>query len=275
MHGWIRGCAWAYTLPEWNVSWTASWFTVSSPAVCTTCWTRVSTQCQVSYLVSDARSCHSDIHSTFTPKMEFGETIGNPCSQLVSPQPQKGKTSGTLGVTLLRKALTLMAMWSHSNLSLKLEGKTQTWSVVKTAVSRNERNSEAAKKTKIHQKVVTLTSVWSPAWSKAAQNKTPSDGLIRVAKACRHLFFPNPTSILQIRDEQTGKPQCCKGKLRRWCARGWVRCCERKQLDKFTWPAIDKRVKSEKVAKTLQRKALSRVNKSWEIEIQLANELVA
>jgi len=60
--------------------------------------------------VSDARSCHSDIHSTFTPKMEFGETIGNPCSQLASPQPQKGKTSGTLGVTLLRKALTLMAM---------------------------------------------------------------------------------------------------------------------------------------------------------------------
>ena len=70
----------------------------------------MSTQCQVSYLVSDARSCHSDIHSTFTPKMEFGETIGNACSQLVSPQPQKGKTSGTLGVTLLRKALTLMAM---------------------------------------------------------------------------------------------------------------------------------------------------------------------
>ena len=69
-------------------------------------------ECQrsVSYLVSDARSCHSDIHSTFTPKMEFVETIGNPCSQLVSPQPQKGKTSGTLGVTLLRKALTLMAL---------------------------------------------------------------------------------------------------------------------------------------------------------------------
>ena len=130
------------------------------------------------------------------------------------------------------------------------------------------------KKTKIHQKVVTLTSVWSPAWLKAAQNKTPSDGLIRVAKACRHLFFPNPTSILQIRGEQTGKPQCCKGKLRRWCARGWVRFCERKQLDKFTWPAIDKRVKSEKVAKTLQRKALSRVNKSWEIEANTTSKRV-
>ena len=30
--------------------------------------------CQVSYRASDARSCHSDIHSTFPPKLEFGET---------------------------------------------------------------------------------------------------------------------------------------------------------------------------------------------------------
>ena len=44
----------------------SSWFTVPAPAVCTTC--------QVSYRASDARSCHSDIHSTFPPKLELGET---------------------------------------------------------------------------------------------------------------------------------------------------------------------------------------------------------
>ena len=72
------------------------------------------------------------------------------------------------------------------------------------------------KKTKIHQKVVTLTSVWSPAWSKAAQNKTPSDGLIRVAKACRHLFFLNPLSILSRAKKQ------CDNQLRH-CESHWNR----------------------------------------------------
>ena len=205
--------------------------------------------------------------------MEFGETIGNPCSQLVSPQPQKGRTSGTLGVTLLRKALTLMAMWSHSNLSLKLDRKNTNLKCGQNSCFSNQAQLRGGKKI-IHQKVVTLTSVWSPAWSKAAQNKTPSDGLIRVAKACRHLFFSNPTSILQIRDEQTGKPQCCKGKLRRWCARGWVRCCERKQLDKFTWPAIDRRVKSEQ--RHCNAKRWAEWTKAEKLKlIQLANELVA
>ena len=79
-----------------------------------------------------------------------------------------------------------------------------------------------------------MTTIRSQVLSKTAQNKTPSDGLVRVAKACRHLFFPSPISILQVYDEQAamlkktaGKPQC-NGKLRRWCERGWVRCCERK-----------------------------------------------
>ena len=42
----------------------SSWFTVPAPAVCTTC--------QVPYRANDARSCHSDIHSTFP--LELGET---------------------------------------------------------------------------------------------------------------------------------------------------------------------------------------------------------
>ena len=44
----------------------SSWCTVPAPAVCTTC--------QVSHRASDARSCHSDIHSSFPPKLELGET---------------------------------------------------------------------------------------------------------------------------------------------------------------------------------------------------------
>ena len=67
----------------------------------------------VSSLVS-ARSCHSDIHSAFTAKIEFGETIGYSTTsltlRLISPQPARGKTSGKLDATLLRNALTLMAM---------------------------------------------------------------------------------------------------------------------------------------------------------------------
>ena len=82
----------------------------------------------VSSLVS-ARSCHSDIHSAFTAKIEFGETIGYSTMSLTlrlkislaqkrarkthpraSPQPARGKTSGKLDATMLRSALTLMAM---------------------------------------------------------------------------------------------------------------------------------------------------------------------
>ena len=62
--------------------------------------------CQVSYRASDARSCHSDILSTLTPKLEFSETIRNSAGplRLISPQPPKGKTSGMQDATLLRKA---------------------------------------------------------------------------------------------------------------------------------------------------------------------------
>jgi len=70
------------------------------------------------------------------------------------------------------------------------------------------------KRTKIHQKVVNNDINLNRSVAKAAQNKTPSDGLIRVAKACRHLFFPSPISILQIHDEQTGIPQYSNDNLK-------------------------------------------------------------
>ena len=48
--------------------------------------------------------------------------------------------------------------------------------------------SEAA--TKIHQKVVNNDINLNRSIAKAAQNKTPSAGLVCVPKACRHLFLP-------------------------------------------------------------------------------------
>ena len=84
----------------------------------------------------------------------------------------------------LRDTLTMMTVsWSHSSLT-SMQGQTQT------------------RQNKLHQKLETMTSIWIHAWSKAAQNKTSSAGLGRVPKAFRHLFFLNPTSILQVHEKQ-------------------------------------------------------------------------
>ena len=93
----------------------------------------------------------------------------------------------------LRLTLTLMVSWNHSSL---------TWM------------NAQRRQQKYIKKLQTMTSIWTEALSKVAQNETPSDGLIRVAKACRHLFFPSPISILQIHDEQTGIPQYSNDNLK-------------------------------------------------------------
>ena len=55
-----------------------------------------------------------------------------------------------------------------------------------------------------------MTTIRSQVLSKTAQNETPSDGLGRATIDWCFFIFPNPISILKIRDEQTGKPQYCK-----------------------------------------------------------------
>ena len=82
----------------------------------------------------------------------------------------------------LRLTLTLMVSWNHSSPTWMLRG---------------------GKRTKIHQKVVNNDINLNRSIAKAAQNKTPSAGLGRVPKACRHLFFPNPLSILPWANWQT------------------------------------------------------------------------
>ena len=71
---------------------TSCWVTVPTPALCTTCWTRVSRQCQVSYLHSRATAT-STLHLVeSTTKIEFGETIRYSTMsltlRLISPQPR-------------------------------------------------------------------------------------------------------------------------------------------------------------------------------------------
>ena len=71
------------------------------------------------------------------------------------------------------------------------------------------------KQTRIHRRVLYNDNNMKPSVVKAAQNKIPSDGLVRVAKACRHLFFPRPISILQVHEKQGATSWGLKGA-------GWV-----------------------------------------------------
>ena len=113
-----------------------------------------------------------------------GFRLPQPTKQQTNPhESQNLLSSHSRLLRKLRDTLTFMVLWNHSSLT-SMQGQTQT------------------RQNKLHQKLETMTSIWIQAWSKAAQNKTSSAGLGRVPKAFRHLFFLNPTSILQVHEKQ-------------------------------------------------------------------------